>query len=422
MSDEFTSENFGSSDNRLAVLRERSDSIDRRFVCLALSLAFLVPLASGRADDSRVPTAKPETLGVSAERLDRIDAVVNLAIEKGELPGAVVLVVHRGHVVFRRAYGQRSKQPVAVPMTADTVFDLASLTKPIATATSIMVLVEQGKLRPSDLVAKYLPSFAAKGKDKITVEQLLLHTSGLIADNALADYKDGKKKAIERICDLEPQSEPGARFTYSDVNYIVLGELVDQVGGIPLDEFVQKHIFKPLGVKETGFRPPAALKERIAPTEQRDGHWLVGEVHDPRAHLLGGVAGHAGLFSTADDLAVFAQMLLNGGQWRDRRILAALTVRTMTLPRAIPKGLRTYGWDVQTAFSSNRGESFKPGSGFGHTGFTGTSLWLDPPSETAVIFLSNRVHPEGKGNVNRLRGQVATLAAEALGPLPKAAP
>ncbi len=379
------------------------------FCCFVLLLGPLVP-------------AKPETLGVSVERLDRIDAVVNQAIDKGDLPGAVVLIVHRSHVVFRKAYGQRSKQPAAVAMTTDTVFDLASLTKPVATATSVMLLIEQGKLSPSDPVAKHLPAFAAKGKDKITVEQLLLHTSGLIADNALADYKDGKKKAIERICDLETLAEPGARFTYSDVNYIVLGELVEQVSGTPLNEFAQQHIFKPLGMTDTGFRPPEALKERIAPTQQRDGHWMVGEVHDPRAHLLGGVAGHAGLFSTADDLAVFAQMLLNGGKGRDQRILAPLTVRTMTTPREVPKGLRAYGWDVQTAFSSNRGELFKPGRGFGHTGFTGTSLWLDPDSETAVIFLSNRVHPDGKGNVTRVRGQVATLAAAALGPMPKAAP
>jgi len=367
-----------------------------------------------------MPSAKPETLGVSSERLDRIDAVVNQAVDKGDLPGAVVLIVHQGHVVFRKAYGQRAKKPEPIAMTVDTVFDLASLTKSIATATSIMLLVEQGQLSVSDPVAKHLPAFGAKGKDKITVEQLLLHTSGLIADNALADYKGGKKKAIERICDLELQNEPGTRFTYSDVNYIVLGELVERIADKPLDAFAQKHIFKPLGMTETGFRPSDALKERCAPTEQRDGHWMIGEVHDPRAHLLGDVAGHAGLFSTADDLAVFAQMLLDGGVYRDHRILSAATVRTMTTPREVPKGLRAYGWDVQTAYSANRGEGFKAGTGFGHTGFTGTSLWLDPDSQTAVIFLSNRVHPEAKGNVNRLRGQVATLAAAALGPVAKA--
>jgi uncharacterized protein YbbC (DUF1343 family)/CubicO group peptidase (beta-lactamase class C family) len=388
---------------------------------LASTITLVLLFAGQSAADGRLPTDNPETLGVSTERLDRIDGVVNQAIEKGELPGAVVLIVHRGHVVFRRAYGQRAKEPAGVAMTSDTIFDLASLTKPVATATAIMLLVEQGHLRPSDPVAKYLPEFAAQGKDRVTVEQLLLHTSGLIADNAVSDYKDGKKKAIQRICDLQPQAEPGTRFTYSDLNYIILGEIVEQVSAMPLNEFALKHIYKPLQMTETGFLPSEKLKERIAPTERRDGHWMVGEVHDPRAYLLGGVAGHAGLFSTADDLAIFAQMLLNGGTYGGQRILSPLTVRLMTTPRPVPKGMRAYGWDVQTAYSSNRGELFAPSSGFGHTGFTGTSLWFDPDSETAVIFLSNRVHPETKGNINRLRGQVATLAAAALGRPPKPA-
>ncbi len=357
------------------------------------------------------PLTKPEEIGVSSERLDRIDGVVKAAIERGDLPGAVVLIVHRDQVVFRRAYGLRSKKPVEVAMTADTVFDLASLTKPMATATSLMLLVEQGKVRVSDPVVKYLPAFAAKGKDKITIEQLLLHTSGLIADNAVADYKDGHDKAIERICDLEPAQPPGSKFVYSDLNYILLGEIVTKVSGKPLDDFAKANIYTPLGMKATGFKPNDDLKKRCAPTEQRDGHWMIGEVHDPRSYLLGGVAGHAGLFSTADDLAVYARMLLHEGSLNGKRILSPQTVRLMTTPRDVPRGQRTYGWDVRTSFSSNRGELFK---GFGHTGFTGTSLWLDPDSQTAVIFLSNRVHPNGKGNVSRVRGQVATLAAAAI--------
>jgi uncharacterized protein YbbC (DUF1343 family) len=308
-------------------------------------------------------------------------------------------------------------------MTVDTVFDLASLTKPLATASSVMLLVEQGKLRPSDTVAQHLPAFAAKGKDKITVEQLLLHTSGLIADNPVADYQDGREKAVQRLCDLEPAAEPGAKFVYSDLNYITLGELVGRVSGKPLDEFAKENLFTPLGLTTMGFKPPEALRDRIAPTEKRDGKWLIGEVHDPRAALMGGVAGHAGLFATADDLAVYAQMLLDGGVRMDKRVLSALTVKRLTTPHPVPLadgsvGQRTYGWDVRTAFSSNRGELFVPGENFGHTGFTGTSLWIDPPSQTAVIVLTNRVHPEGKGNVNRLRSQVATIAASALDPEP----
>jgi uncharacterized protein YbbC (DUF1343 family) len=305
-------------------------------------------------------------------------------------------------------------------MTADTVFDLASLTKPVATATSLMLLVERGKLRLSDRVAEYLPTFGQEGKDRLTVEQLLLHVSGLIADNPEADYRDGPAKAFERIDALKPTAAPGARFVYSDVNFIVLGRLVERVAGVPLDEFARTNVFEPLGMAETTFRPKGELKARAAPTEQREGRWMLGEVHDPRSYALGGVAGHAGLFSTADDLARYARMLLRGGTLDGRRVLAAATVRTMTEPRPVPGGLRALGWDVNTAYSKNRGDLFPRDRSFGHTGFTGTSIWVDPGSDTAVIFLSNRVHPDGKGNVTRLRGQVATLAATAVGYRPSA--
>jgi uncharacterized protein YbbC (DUF1343 family)/CubicO group peptidase (beta-lactamase class C family) len=358
--------------------------------------------------------------GIDPARLARIDEAVKDGIARGNCPGAVVLVVHQGRVVYRKAFGDRAKQPEAVPMTVDTVFDLASLTKPLATASSVMLLVERGKLRLSDPVAKYLPDFAAKGKDKITLEHLLLHTSGLIADNPVRDYEDGHDKAIERICRLEPLAAPGARFLYSDVNYIALGEIVGRVAGVPLDEFARDNVFKPLGMSATGFRLKGELKDRAAPTEKRDGKWMRGEVHDPRAYRLGGVAGHAGLFATADDLAVFAQCLLDGGEHKGKRVFRAETVRRMTAAQAVPGGLRAYGWDVATAYSSNRGELFRRGVSFGHTGFTGTSLWIDPETKTAVVFLSNRVHPDGKGNVTRLRGRVATLAAAALDPPPGA--
>lgn len=346
---------------------------------------------------------------------ERIDQVVGQAIDRGELPGAVVLVLHRGEVVFRKAYGARSKEPQVVPMTADAVFDLASLTKPIATATSVMILMEQRRVRLSDPVSQHLPDFGQAGKEKITVEQLLLHTSGLIADNPLKDYEDGPASALARIHQLTPRAEPGSRFIYSDVNYIVLGELVERLGAMPLDQFARQHIFDPLGMTSTMYRPTDELRRRVAPTEQRDGRWLVGEVHDPRAWKLGGVAGHAGLFSTADDLAVYARVLLAGGEYRGKRLLSPEMVRLMTTPRPVPGGLRALGWDVQTSYSANRGELFPAGESFGHTGFTGTSLWLHPARATAVLFLSNRVHPHGKGNVNRVRGQVATFAAAALG-------
>jgi len=248
----------------------------------------------------------------------------------------------------------------------------------------------------------------------------LLHTSGLIGDNPEGDYRDGPKKALEHIYQLSLQSEPGSRFRYSDVGYIVLGQLVEKLSGETLDIFTRRHIFEPLAMRDTAFKPTGRLADRAVPTERCDGRWIRGEVHDPRAYLLGGVAGHAGLFSTADDLAIYAQMLLNQGEFKGKRILSPASVRLMVSPRAVSDGWRALGWDVQTSFSSNRGELFPFGS-FGHTGFTGTSIWIDPSSETAVIFLSNRVHPQAKGNINRLRGQVATVVAASIAapPFPK---
>ncbi len=353
---------------------------------------------------------------------DKIDAAVNEAIKRNELPGAVVLVLHKGQVVYRKAHGHRAKQPAETAMPPDAIFDLASLTKPIATATSIMLLVEQGKLKLTDPVAKYIPEFGAKGKDKITIEHLLLHTSGLSPVSPEADYLEGRAKALERIYQRAPAADPGARFIYSDLGYIVLGELVGEVT-IALEYFSWNEVFQPLRMRDTRFHPYNRdwfgpidpFPARIAPTEKRGERWVVGEVHDPRAFRLGGAAGHAGLFGTADDLAIYARMILGGGEVNGKRILKPKTVRLMTTPRPVPGGLRALGWDVQTSYSSNRGTRFPAGKSFGHTGFTGTSIWIDPGSETAVIFLSNRVHPNGKGNVNKLRGQVATLAAAALG-------
>jgi uncharacterized protein YbbC (DUF1343 family)/CubicO group peptidase (beta-lactamase class C family) len=383
-----------------------------------LLLTYLFIAAGSRvaaADDkpAALPQAAPADVGMDAGRLTRIDGVVENAVKRGQVPGAVVLVARDGKAVFRKAYGSRSKQPAETPMTLDTVFDLASLTKPLATASSVMLLLERGKLRLSDPVSRHVPEFGRNGKDKITVEQLLLHTSGLIADNPVQDYADGPQKAFERIHELTPTNEPGSKFVYSDVNFIVLGEHVERLGGEPLDVFAKKNVFTPLGLHETTFNPGKELAERAAPTEKRDGRWIKGEVHDPRSFLLGGVAGHAGLFSTADEVAVFAQMLLDGGAYAGRRVLSPATVRLMTTPRRVPGGQRALGWDVDTRFSSNRGELFGAGS-FGHTGFTGTSVWIDPASRTIVVFLSNRVHPEARTNINQLRGQVATLAAAAI--------
>jgi uncharacterized protein YbbC (DUF1343 family)/CubicO group peptidase (beta-lactamase class C family) len=352
---------------------------------------------------------------IDRSRLDRIDAAVEAAIKRGNCPGAVVVVVHQDEVVFRKAYGLRARVPETVPMSPDTVFDMASITKPVATATSVMVLIERGKLRPSDRVAQHWPEFAANGKEDVTVEHCLLHTSGLTADNSLKDYVGTRKEMLKRIAGLKLEAPAGTRFRYSDVGFIVLGELVERLGGAPLDEFAAKNVFAPLKMVDTGFKPSEELKSRVAPTGIRNGKPIIGEVHDPRAHALGGIAGHAGLFGTGDDLARYCRMLLRGGELDGVRVLKPETVKLFTEPRSVPpSGLRSRGWDVDTSFSAPRGERFGKGEGFGHTGFTGTSVWVDPPSQTAVIILTSRLHPDEKGNVTPLRREVGTIVAEAV--------
>ncbi len=270
--------------------------------------------ASIEAAPGKLPTASPQSAGMDAARLEAIDEAVAEALAEKKMPGCVVLIGRRGKVVFRKAYGNKQVEPEAVPMTTDTVFDMASLTKPVATATSVMVLFDRGKLRLRDPAAKFLPEFAQNGKEAITVFQLLTHQGGLIPDNALADYADGIDKAWERIFALKPTVEPGSKFIYTDMGFIALGAVVERISGQSLHEFSRDHVFGPLGMTETGFLPDEPLRRRAAPTEKRDGQWMRGEVHDPRSHKLGGIAGHAGLFSTADDLAVYAQMMLGGGQ------------------------------------------------------------------------------------------------------------
>jgi CubicO group peptidase (beta-lactamase class C family) len=353
--------------------------------------------------------------------LQRIDSEVDSAIKRGELPGAVVLILHKGEVIYRKAYGNRSREPLLVPNSVESVYDLASLTKPVATTTSIFMLLERGRLKLDDPVAKHWPAFGANSKDKVTIEQCLLHVSGLIADNPVGDYEGGTVKALEQIAGLKLETEPGTKFRYSDVGFITLGRVVEIVSGMPLDEFAKKNVFEPLDMKQTSFHRGAVTGDKLdrllvcAPTTKEDGKWLTGVVHDPRSRKMDGVAGHAGLFSTADDLAIFCRLILGHGELNGTRILKPESVRQMTEACQVPGGRRTRGWDCDTSYSAIRGTLFPKGRSFGHTGFTGTSIWIDPASQAAVIFLSNRVHPEGKGNVTKLRGLVSTLAAEAVG-------
>ncbi len=315
-------------------------------------------------------------------------------------------------MIYRKAYGNRALEPRREPMTLDTIFDLASLTKVIATTTAVMQLVEQGKVRLNDPVAKYLPEFAQNGKDDVTIRQLLTHYSGLAPDLDLKTPWEGKDTAYRMAFAETPQDPPGSRFSYSDINFIVLGALVERVSGESLDEYCERHIFVPLKMTHTRFLPPAAWRAKIAPTQYDENeHMLRGVVHDPTARRMGGVAGHAGLFSTADDLAKFAQALLNGGGG----VLSPLSVEKMTQPEQPPSApvLRGFGWDIDSPFSSNRGDLLPVGS-YGHTGFTGTSMWIDPTTQTYIILLTNAVHPRGKGNAIALRSEVATAVAAAL--------
>jgi uncharacterized protein YbbC (DUF1343 family)/CubicO group peptidase (beta-lactamase class C family) len=372
---------------------------------------------------------------MSSERLAKIDSAVLESIARMETPGAVVLVARKGRVVYRKAFGDRAIEPQREPMTIDTIFDLASLTKVVATATSIMILVEQGKVSLADPVARYIPEFAKFGKERVTVEQLMTHRAGLPADNEIADYVGKTIDPLELIYDLRPSYEPGTRFVYSDVGFIVAAEIVRRVSGESIDRFAREKIFVPLGMRETFYGsklkyywldsmvvPDEEQRQtamRVAPTEMREGRWMRGEVHDPRAYEMRGAAGHAGLFSTADDLAIFCQMIVNKGEFNGTRILAPFTVERMTSAHSLPTSqMRGIGWDVNTAFSSNRGDLFPVGT-FGHTGFTGTSLWIDPVSETFVVLLTNRVHPNGRGDVTRLRSFVASIVASAITEVPK---
>ncbi len=402
---------------QIAVLVERRSSRSaaaRRcsFILISAILA-LVTAADSPAWGKGLPQAAPGDVGMSADHLQRIDQVVSEGLDAKRMPGCVVAVGRQGKLVYLKAYGFRQVKPTKVPMTVDTVFDLASLTKPVATATSIMKLVENGRIRLHDRVADHLPEFGQNGKQNVRVIQLLTHQGGLLPDNSLKDYLDGEEEAWKKIYALNLQTEPGSRFIYTDVGFMVLGEIVHRVSGSDLHDFSRTQIFLPLGMNETGFLPPDELKQRAAVTEQRDKHWMQGEVHDPRAFYLGGIAGHAGLFSTAADLAVYANMMLGRGKHGNCRVLAPRTVTTMTRPYTVSSGMRGLGWDKRSGYSSNRGELFTD-SAFGHGGFTGTAMWMDPELDLFVIFLSNRVHPNGKGSVNSLAGRIGTIAAASI--------
>jgi len=346
-----------------------------------------------------------------------LDAAIDQAVQQNRIPGAVLIVGHNGQILHRKAYGSRSLGPSREAMTVDTIFDCASLTKVIATTSSMMKLFEAGKFRLNDRVTEYIPEFQG-GKSDITIRNLMTHFSGLRPDLDLKPEWKGYQTGVHLAEIDKPAGPPGVRFVYSDINFILLGEIVHRLSGQMLNDYAREKIFLPLGMKETQFLPPPAWIPRIAPTErlQPDTAPLRGVVHDPTTRYMGGVAGHAGLFSTADDLARFAQMMINRGELDGVRIFSPLTVEKFTTPQtpADQPILRGLGWDMDSPYSTNRGELFPIGS-FGHTGFTGTSIWIDPVTKSFVILLANSVHPTPRPAITSLRSRVATIAAAALG-------
>lgn len=360
----------------------------------------------------------------SAYDFSQLDRVIDAAVAQHELPGAVLVVGHGGQVVYRRAYGERAIVPTPEPMTVDTIFDMASLTKPLVTALAVAQLMEQGRMALDAPVARYWPEFAANGKQDVRVRELLTHYSGLPPDLDLKEPWEGKLEGFRRAAASELESPPRTVFQYSDINFIALQCLVERIGGQPLNVYAERNIFEPLGLEQTRFLPPVAWMPQIAPTEYDTdggphsyGHMLRGVVHDPTARRMGGVAGHAGLFMTAGDLAIYAQALLDRRAGRSSAFplgRAALLQMTTAQQPAGGKDLRGLGWDIDSPYSSNRGTIFPIGS-FGHTGFTGTSIWMDPASDTYVILLANAVHPHAGHSITHLRSDVATAVAKALG-------
>ncbi len=394
-------------------------------ILICLFLPFFIVC---RNQQGPLPTAKPESVGMSSARLQLMDDIIQQAIDRKDFPGADLLVARKGKIVWHKAYGNRQWVPELAPMDISMIFDMASITKPVATATSIMILAERGGLRLWDKVKYYVPEFVdyadEEEKEKADVDayiwHLLTHTSGLPPFVTTEEIKDkygesvDLESMVEYIAQMEKLSPPGKEFLYSDLGYILLSYIIKKVSRKTVAEFAEENIFRPLNMNHTLFTPPEELYPRCVPTEVVDGTPLVGIVHDPRARLMGGVSGHAGLFSTADDLAIFAQMMLNEGEFKSVRVLSTLAVERMReIYRVVDFAGRGVGWDLDSSYSTNQGDLFGSNA-FGHTGYTGTSIIIDPDTETFVIFLTNKVHPDDKGEIASMRSRVANVAASSI--------
>jgi CubicO group peptidase (beta-lactamase class C family) len=379
----------------------------------ALDELFGLP-RSGARDDALADVATASH--PARVEMPEIDQLMADALRARKTPGAVVAVGRASGVVFLRAYGHRELVPQRVEMTVDTIFDLASLTKPLVVGSLVQVLMQQGKLAFEDRAMTYLPEFDIWLEQRVTLEQLLLHTAGLPSSNPLSEYRDGREKALERTLQSPVLSVPGQRFEYSDIGYITLGVLLQRVTGERLDALAKRLLWEPLGMRDTQYCVPNCTDPRVAPTDlstDREMSPIRGQVHDPRAYRLGGIAGNAGLFSTASDLSRYARLLLSNGELDGVRLFTPEAVRRFTEPHKVPGGHRAAGWDVSVQFAKSRGTLLSP-TAYGHGGYTGTSLWIDPEQDLFVLFLSNRNHPYGTGRVLELEGRIADAAVRAL--------
>ena len=408
------------------IYSNRRDLDMREKTAKVFSVAVLLSVLALFNHAQKISFSDPEDVGISSERLSRVDVLIEQAIEHRDFPGAVLLVARGGKIVLRKAYGECQRVPEKRAMNAEMIFDLASITKPLATATSLMILVEEGKLRLWDKVSEYVPEFSVfpdkQGKpgEEARLWHLLTHTSGLppYTDAFEAAKKYGRPCSLDvltkHIAELDKLSPPGKAFRYSCLGFITLAHIIEKVSGKNIADFSMSHIFKPLGMRKTFFAPSEKFYGLCVPTEVVEGNPLIGVVHDPLARLLSGISGNAGLFSTADDLSIFALMMLNKGELDGVRILSPLAVKRMTsiFPLVHFSG-RGLGWDLDSSYSTNGGDLFGENS-YGHTGYTGTSIWIDPDTETVVIFLTNRVHPDDKGAVVSIRSRIANVVAGAI--------
>jgi CubicO group peptidase (beta-lactamase class C family) len=370
--------------------------------------AMLLCIAAGCRPSGRVQTE---------EHFSEIGPVVEEEIEKGNFPGAVVLVGKGDDILYWEAFGREVNEPFQEPAQKNTIFDLASVTKPVATATSIMILRDRGALELDDRVGKYLPAFACNGKEETRIKHLLTHTSGLPAYTNANSLKEQfgnpcSDELIEKICGFQAAGEPGERFRYSCLGYITLARIVEVISGQDIAEFSKRNIYARLGMKATGYNPPSSATENIAATEIVDGQLLRGTVHDPLAQLMDGKSGNAGLFSSAYDLSIYCRMLLKKGVLRRRRILSAESVAMLTTEQSHG---RAYGFDVNSSYAWVKGDHAPEGA-FCHTGYTGTSIVCDPAGGLFVIILTNRVHPNDEGATKPIRKKVADIVFSSLQP------